>query len=95
VAKYACKDTDYIVPDDWKLTVETVRTLDTALARRRLVAYGGYLRDYKALLKQDDEETGDLIHVGDDDVPDKDKEEKYRIVSYCWYAGYRQYYRVE
>lgn len=94
VAKYACKDTDYIVPDDWDLTVETVRTLDSALARRRLVAYGGYLKDYKALLKLDDEENGDLVHIGDDEG-DKDKEENFRLVSFFWYAGYRQYYTVK
>lgn len=93
VAKYAAKDADYIVPDDWELTVNTVKVLDAALANRRLVAYGGIMRDYKALLKLDDVEDGDLIHVGDDDA-EHDKEEPYRLVSYFWYSGYRQYYEV-
>lgn len=90
VAKYAAKDSDYIVPDDWDLTVETVKTLDEALNGRRLVAYGGIMRLIKRELGQDDGEDGDLVHVGDEEA----KEGKYRLVSYWWYSGYRQYYEV-
>ena len=90
VAKYAAKDSDYIVPDDWDLTVETVKTLDAALNGRRLVAYGGIMRLIKRELGQDDGEDGDLVHVGDEEA----KEGKYRLVSYWWYSGYRQYYEV-
>lgn len=90
VAKYAAKDSDYIVPDDWDLTVETVKTLDEALNGRRLVAYGGIMRLIKRELGQDDGEDGDLIHVGDEEA----KEGKYRLVSYWWYSGYRQYYEI-
>lgn len=89
VSKYAAKDSDYIVPDDWDLTVETVRILNTALASRRLVAYGGVMRDIKRALKQDDIESGDLVHVGDN--PDTPTDQTYRLVSYWWYTGYRQY----
>lgn len=90
VAKYAAKDSDYIVPDDWDLTVETVKTLDEALNGRRLVAYGGIMRLIKRELGQDDGEDGDLVHVGDEEA----KEGKYRLVSYWWYSGYRQYYEI-
>ena len=90
VAKYAAKDSDYIVPDDWELTVETVRTLDSALNGRRLVAYGGIMRLIKRELGQDDAEDGDLVHVGDEET----KEGAYRLVHYWWYSGYRQYYEV-
>lgn len=89
VAKYAAKDTDYIV-DDWELTCDTVRILDAALDSRRLVAYGGIMRQVKAALKLDDVESSsaDLVHVDDDEA---DKEGTYRLVSYWWYSGYRQY----
>lgn len=93
VSKYAAKDADYIVPDDWDLTVNTVKVLDSALANRRLVAYGGMLKTYKALLKLDDVEDGDLIHVGDD-AAEHEENEPYRLVSYFWYSGYRQYYEI-
>ena len=88
IAGYAAKDSDYIVPDDWDLTVDTVRTLDAALAHRRLIAYGGCMAQAKRDLKQDDVETGDLVHISDEVVSD----EKYEIISYFWYSGYRQYY---
>lgn len=90
VAKYSAKDSDYLVSDDWDLTVDTVRVLDSALAHRRLVAYGGCMAQAKRDLKQDDAETGDLVHISDEVVSD----EKYEIVSYFWYSGYRQYYSL-
>lgn len=91
VAKYACKDTDYIIPDDWDLTVDTVRRLDAALHNRRLVAYGGVMKDMKRQLNQDDAEDGDLVHVGDDlEV----KGEEFVYVCYWWYSGYKQYYEI-
>lgn len=89
VAKYACKDADFIVPDDWDLTVDTVRTLDQALNGRKLIAYGGLLRQVKALLKQDDVDTGDLIHL---DGEDKPEDQNYRIVCFWWWSGYRDYF---
>lgn len=91
VAKYACKDSDYIVPDDWDLTVGTVRLLDRALHNRRLVAFGGVLKDTKRRLKLDDVEDGDLVHVGDDMEV---KEEEFIYVCYWWYSGYKQYYEI-
>lgn len=43
-AKYTVKDSDYIYPDDEKLTDEVVQALDVALKGRRLIAYGGELK---------------------------------------------------
>ena len=93
VAKYACKESDYIIPDDWDLTVDTVRLLDTALANRRFVAYGKEFRRIKHKLGLEDEETGSLVDVGEPD--EIGKEDIYEIVHYFWYSGYRQYYAVE
>ena len=47
VAKYVAKDSHYLYPDK-SLTDEVVSTLDSALFRRRLVAYGGVLKQAKA-----------------------------------------------
>lgn len=91
-SKYAAKAADYIIPDDWGLTVETVRLLDAALDRRRLINYSGIFREVNQLLKLDDCEDGDLVFVGDD-LPVADKSELVRA-TYWWYSGYRQYYRV-
>lgn len=90
-SKYAAKAADYIIPDDWDLTVDTVRVLDAALDRRRLIMYSGIFREVKQLLQLEDCEDGDLIRVGEEEPelgPDT------YIESYWWYSGYRQYYKV-
>lgn len=91
LSKYSCKTNDYIITDDWDLTIESVRTLDVALRNRRLVAYGGIMRDINKLLKLEDAENGSLLDVGDNaDKLDGD----YFLESYFWYSGYRQYYKI-
>lgn len=91
-SKYAAKAADYILLDDWDLTCDTVRLLDAALDGRRLINYGGIFREVKALLKLEDCEDGDLVRVGEE-LPDVDKSELERV-TYWWYSGYRQYYKV-
>lgn len=90
-SKYAAKAADYILLDDWDLTCETVKLLDAALDGRRLINYGGVFREVKALLKLDDCEDGDLVNVGGDDTPLGPDS---KLVTYMWYSGYRQYYKV-
>lgn len=88
--KYSVKDADYILPDDWDLTVDTVRILDAALHRRRLVSWFGIFSDVRRELALDDAEDGDLIAVGDDDVG----ADELGRVYYAWVGGYtQQYYR--
>lgn len=86
VAKYSVKDADYIIPDDWDLTVNTVQILDAALHNRRLVAYGGKMKDWHKKLNLDDAVDGDLIHIDDDDPSPDDQ--LYPLVSYVWRTGY-------
>lgn len=91
-SKYAAKAADYIIPDDWDLTVATVKLLDKALARRRLITYTGAFKIAKAELKLEDPEDGNLDDVGA--LDDIKLVGETRLVSYYWYSGYRQYYRV-
>lgn len=91
-AKYSCKVDDVVVADDWDLTVKTVKILDEALDRRRLVAYGGAMREAHRLLNLEDEADGNLVDVGEDSSTEEGKD--YIIESYCWYSGYRQYGRI-
>ncbi len=90
--KYTVKPSDYIVPKDWDLSVESIYTLDHALANRRLVAYGGVMSDWHRKLHLDDPDDGDLVNVGDD-VEQGLTAEDLKLVTYGWYSGYRQYYR--
>lgn len=90
-SKYATKASDYLIFDDWDLTVETVRTLDKALANRRLINYSGLFRDVKRILALDDVEDGDLVNIGDNAEIGETVKREY----YFWYSGYRQYYNVK
>lgn len=88
-AKYVVKDEDYIIPDDWDLTVQTVKLLDNVLDHRRLVAYGGKFKDWHKKLNLDDEMDGNLINIGDEVKEDTSTEKFY----YSWNVGYSQYMR--
>lgn len=91
-AKYTVKESDYIVPQDLELSVATVRTLDKALENRRLVAFGGVMKEWHQKLNLDDEVDGDLIHVDGDETKAEltDKE-----MVFAWHTGYSQYFRME
>lgn len=88
VSKYATKSNEYLIPDDWDLTINTVRLLDVVLNKRRFVAYSGELLRAKRELKLKDADEADLTHI---DGEYDDNAEQGREVSYFWYTGYRQY----
>ena len=71
--------------------METVRTLDKALANRRLINYSGLFRDVKRILALDDVEDGDLVNIGENTEIGEVVNRQY----YFWYSGYRQYYSVQ
>jgi hypothetical protein len=63
VGKYTVKDSD-LIGDKADDTVERVEVLDKALKGRRLLAWGGRLKDLaKEILKPETEGREDLIHV--------------------------------
>lgn len=68
VSKYPVKDTDVIkgnkVTDE---NVETVLALDNALAYKRLIGYGGLLKEIHKELNLGDAEDGDLVKISEDD----------------------------
>jgi len=88
VAKYGVKSKDYVIPDDWEMTLDTVRLLDTVLNKRRFVAFGGIFRDYHRKLNLQDAEAGDLIHIDGETPPEKPV---YKQIHFAWFSGYRQY----
>lgn len=91
ISKYASKANEYIIADDYDLSVDTVRTLDDALRNRRLINYAKCFREAKRHLKIADIEQADLIHIDDDN---NISEEPKNVEIYWWYSGYRNYYRV-
>lgn len=97
VAKYASDPGSYLL-DDEESTDKAVEVLDAALAGRRLLAYGGLLKEVwqalEAVGKVDDTEDGDLVHVDEDSasacrcsVCQSDMLEHV----YRWHVGYRAY----
>ena len=87
VAKYTVKGSDYLIPDDWDLTLETVALLDQVLNKRRFIGFGGIFKDWHKKLNLDDPDDGDLVHT-DDEPPPSDLDP---IVVYQWSTGYKQY----
>jgi plasmid rolling circle replication initiator protein Rep len=68
VSKYPVKDTDVIKGN--KVTsenVETVLALDDALAYKRLIGYGGLLKEIHKELNLGDAEDGDLVNISEED----------------------------
>lgn len=85
--RYTVKTEDYVIADDWNLSVDTVRVLDEALRRRRLVALGGVMKQLHKKLNLDDAIDGDLLHIQDDNLSEMD----YKLVRYVFCTGYNQY----
>lgn len=87
-AKYTCKPGDYLKPDDWDLTVDTVELLDKALDGRKFAAYGKACRDWKKKLNLDDVDSDSADLVGADEDGDGKLEP---TIIYAWATGYKQY----
>ena len=89
-AKYTVKSGDYVLPWDWDMSCKSVEVLDKALANRRLVAYGGIMKDWHKKLNLDDEIDGNLIEDGE--TPNG---EIVGEVCAFWNVGYQQYVILE
>ena len=86
--RYSVKVADYIIPDDWDLTLESVRILDKALDGRRFVSYGGLMKRIYNELRLDDNNAKDLVHICDEsDI----LVGVYEVVRYHFSVGYNEY----
>ena len=89
VSKYPVKDTDVIRGDQVTLeNIQTVEDLDKALAYKRLISYGGLLKEIHKELNLDDAEDGDLIHI--DDETDEISNGAMEVMAY-WHVGLNNY----
>ena len=88
-AKYAVKDEEYIdpdMPDDEAAKV--VRDYTEALFKRRLVAFGGWMKEAARALGAENLEEGDLVHLDEDAVREDVAE---LIEVYNWHFGAGDY----
>lgn len=91
VAKYSVKSNDFIIDDDLDLTDESVYILDSALRYKRLIAFGGIMKEIHQKLSLDDDLDDDLICTDNDVIRD---DLSYIVERYCWNVGYKQYVRI-
>ena len=93
IGKYAVKEEDYLT-DNLDQTDSAVSVLDAVLPNRRLVAYGGILREIRKELKLADAEEADLIHV-DDENPEVCHcsvcQSELMKQIYTWHFGFKNY----
>lgn len=95
VSKYASKPGDYVF-EDIEYMDKTVAILSDALAGRRLMAYGGVIRERRKELKIADEEAKnvDLVNVDGDneeEITCPECQTALQKVIYSWNPGYQQY----
>src|SRR5699024_3187691 len=65
-AEYQVKDIDYTKNDE-KKNLKRLADLEVDLHRKRLISYGGLLKEIHKKLNLDDTEDGDLIHTDDEE----------------------------
>ena len=76
VAKYSTKPDEYLEGDEEEgeenesERVEVIKTYDVALRRRRLIGWGGLLREIHRELGFEDVETADLVDINGEVIPD-------------------------
>jgi plasmid rolling circle replication initiator protein Rep len=78
-AKYPVKSADYMT-DDQEQNLQVVKDLEEGLRQKRLISYGGLLKEVHKELHMDevDDEETDLVHTTEDDEAE---EIAYRITA--------------
>lgn len=80
-AKYPVKPMDNEVDDEGEM-LQITYDLYHGLKRKRLLSFGGILKDIKNELGLDDVEDGDLVNTDEDEKPSTEGEEI--IAQWCW-----------
>ncbi|QDS45615.1 protein rep (plasmid) [Staphylococcus aureus] len=89
-SKYSVKSSDYLTGDSEKDS-EIVSDLEQGLYRKRMLSYGGLLKQKHKILNLDDAEDGNLINTSDEDKT-TDEEEKAHSITAIWNFEKQNYY---
>jgi len=97
VAKYTVKSDDFLIKDEKEnikenITDKVVKTLDNALHRKRLIAFGFIFKDIHKKLNLDDTEDGDLTNTDNEDLREDLTD---IILRYQWNIGIKNYKLIE
>ncbi|CAM4089048.1 replication protein Rep [Staphylococcus xylosus] len=83
-SKYSVKSSDFLTDDDER-NQEIVNDLEKGLYRKRMLSYGGLLKQKHKILNLDDAEDGNLIKT-------TDEEEKAHSITAIWHFEKQNYY---
>ncbi len=89
-SKYSVKSSDFLTDDDER-NQEIVNDLEKGLYRKRMLSYGGLLKQKHKILNLDDAEDGNLINTSDEDKT-TDEEEKAHSITAIWNFEKQNYY---
>ncbi|UXR32828.1 protein rep [Staphylococcus simulans] len=89
-SKYSVKSSDYLTDDDER-NQEIVRDLEYGLYRKRMLSYGGLLKQKHKILNLDDSEDGNLINTSDEEQT-TDEEEKAHSITAIWNFEKQNYF---
>ena len=89
-SKYSVKSSDFLTDDDER-NQEIVRDLEHGLYRKRMLSYGGLLKQKHKILNLDDAEEGNLINTSDEEKT-TDEEEKANSITAIWNFEKQNYY---
>nr|WP_011428877.1 protein rep [Staphylococcus simulans]CAJ75667.1 replication protein [Staphylococcus simulans] len=89
-SKYSVKSSDYLTGDSEKDS-EIVSDLEQGLYRKRMLSYGGLLKQNIKILNLDDAEKGNLINTSDEEKT-TDEEEKANSITAIWNFEKQNYY---
>ncbi|CXX76332.1 TPA: protein rep [Staphylococcus aureus] len=89
-SKYSVKSSDYLTSNQEK-NQEIVKDLEQGLYRKRMLSYGGLLKQKHKILNLDDAEKGNLINTSDEEKT-TDEEEKANSITAIWNFEKQNYY---
>ena len=89
-SKYSVKSSDYLTGNHEKDS-EIVRDLEQGLYRKRMLSYGGLLKQKHKLLNLDDAEDGNLIQTSDEEKT-TEEEQKAHSITAIWNFEKQNYF---
>lgn len=92
VSKYPVKDTE-LLKGDRQENALTVYVMDKALSYKRLIGYGGLLKEIRKELQLEDVEGdgADLIKIDDREDEENDVADEIEFVTAYWHYGIKDY----
>lgn len=89
-SKYSVKSADYL-QENKNRNLEIVSDLEYGLYRKRMISYGGLLKEKHKELNLDDAEDGNLIQTSDEEEPSESEAEANSIIA-IWNYHWQNYY---